>query len=215
VKQEFRKRALIQAKEDEGSTKGKILKAAQELFAKRGLKGATTREIADSAGVNIALIHYHWGSKAELWNAVHSDILEKSKEFALDVATKYPRIDNAEDLERLFEMVFDFMADNPNLPRLWNLPGQEGAEKIWPEERRRIFKDDFMTYVLKNTNLDFGPADPDIVAYCISGMARVFFYWPDQVEIYFGEDSQNLSKEFRKKVVKAMTTICSRAGQMK
>jgi AcrR family transcriptional regulator len=48
-----------------------ILEQALRLFADKGFEGASTREIAESAGVNHALIKYHFGSKLELWkNAV-------------------------------------------------------------------------------------------------------------------------------------------------
>ena len=44
-----------------------ILDNALNLFAKKGFDGASTREIADAAGVTHALIKYHFGSKEELW----------------------------------------------------------------------------------------------------------------------------------------------------
>jgi AcrR family transcriptional regulator len=45
------------------------VQAAIELVAKRGWDAVTTRQIADSAGVNQALIHYHFGSKERLLHA--------------------------------------------------------------------------------------------------------------------------------------------------
>jgi AcrR family transcriptional regulator len=51
-------------------TKGRILDAADEIFVLRGIDGARMQEIADRAGVNKALLHYHFRSKADLARAV-------------------------------------------------------------------------------------------------------------------------------------------------
>lgn len=50
-------------------TKEKILAAAARLFASRGLDGVTTREICREAGVNGALVNYHFGTKENLYGA--------------------------------------------------------------------------------------------------------------------------------------------------
>lgn len=47
-----------------------ILDAAEAVFSDRGFHGATTRAIAETAGVNLALIHYYFGSKEALYEAV-------------------------------------------------------------------------------------------------------------------------------------------------
>ena len=47
-------------------TKDKILQAARKLFEEKGFDSTTVREIAAKAGVNVALINYHFGSKETL-----------------------------------------------------------------------------------------------------------------------------------------------------
>jgi AcrR family transcriptional regulator len=47
-----------------------ILDAAEAVFADSGFNGATTRAIAEAAGVNPALIHYYFKSKEQLFEAV-------------------------------------------------------------------------------------------------------------------------------------------------
>lgn len=51
-------------------TRQKILDAAEALFARHGLYGVTVRNVADLAGVDTALIHYYFGTKAGLFDAV-------------------------------------------------------------------------------------------------------------------------------------------------
>jgi AcrR family transcriptional regulator len=48
-------------------TKLKIINSARELFALKGFEGASVREIASSAGVNIAALNYHFSSKQNLF----------------------------------------------------------------------------------------------------------------------------------------------------
>ena len=47
-------------------TKQKILDTAERLFAQQGYAATSMRQIISEAGVNLAAIHYHFGSKEEL-----------------------------------------------------------------------------------------------------------------------------------------------------
>lgn len=53
------------SKSDE--TKERIMRAAVQQFTLLGYEGAAVRDIARAAGVNIGLIRYHFGSKADLY----------------------------------------------------------------------------------------------------------------------------------------------------
>src|ERR1035438_432029 len=47
-------------------TQGKILDTAERLFGQQGYAGTSLRQIIAEAGVNLAAIHYHFGTKEEL-----------------------------------------------------------------------------------------------------------------------------------------------------
>jgi AcrR family transcriptional regulator len=51
-------------------TRDRILDAAHAVFLRKGTAGSRTQEIADEAGVNKALVHYYFGTKAALANAI-------------------------------------------------------------------------------------------------------------------------------------------------
>ena len=53
-----------------GSTRDKILMAAQELFAEHGLEGTSIRMIARRCGVTDPAVHYYFRSKRELLEAL-------------------------------------------------------------------------------------------------------------------------------------------------
>ena len=68
-----------------------ILDAAEGLFARHGFYGVTTRQVASEAGVDTALIHYYFGAKRELFDAVflrRAEILNQAREASMDAYVK-------------------------------------------------------------------------------------------------------------------------------
>jgi AcrR family transcriptional regulator len=57
-------------------TRRKLLKAAGELFAERGVYATTIKQITDKAGVAIAAVNYHFRDKFELYAAVIRSLME-------------------------------------------------------------------------------------------------------------------------------------------
>ncbi|MBS0439706.1 MAG: TetR family transcriptional regulator [Proteobacteria bacterium] len=51
-------------------TQARILDAAEELFSHHGIYGVSIRDIADAAGVDTALLHYHFANKDGIYEAV-------------------------------------------------------------------------------------------------------------------------------------------------
>jgi len=115
------KTALEKAREAPGSTKARILAAAEEVFAARGYQGASTREIAARSGVNISSLHYHWASKETLYAGVFADIFDRIvvilREIIGPLQEKAP-VTPAVAVDTAMTGLFDFFADNPSVPRL-------------------------------------------------------------------------------------------------
>lgn len=68
-------------------TRQRILEAAERLFAEHGFAGTSLRAIIREAGVNLAAVHYHFGSKEALLEAVvarHFGPLNEERLRALD-----------------------------------------------------------------------------------------------------------------------------------
>ncbi len=63
-------------------TRQRILDAAHRVFLQKGTAAARTQEIAHEAGVNKALLHYYFGTKHALADAV----------FAREIGTLFPRL---------------------------------------------------------------------------------------------------------------------------
>lgn len=61
----------------DSSTEEKILEAAKTVFMKYGLYGARMQDIADTAGINKALLHYYFRNKDKLFDKVFEGALQK------------------------------------------------------------------------------------------------------------------------------------------
>ena len=57
-------------KRDGSETRAKLVEAGMRLFSDHGFRAVSTRDIAKEAGVNAALISYHFGGKEELFEVV-------------------------------------------------------------------------------------------------------------------------------------------------
>ncbi|HNO01068.1 MAG TPA: TetR family transcriptional regulator, partial [Chitinophagaceae bacterium] len=42
------------------------MKKAEKLFAEKGYNGTSVRDIAEKAGINLAMVSYYFGSKEKL-----------------------------------------------------------------------------------------------------------------------------------------------------
>jgi AcrR family transcriptional regulator len=113
------KASLQKIREAPASTKARILEAAEEVFATHGFEGASTREIASRAGVNISSLHYHWESKETLYFAVFQNIYDRLIEISQQSVVPKLRGEAAPPTtEDSVGRLFDFFLANPNVPRL-------------------------------------------------------------------------------------------------
>lgn len=100
----------------------RVLDAATRLFAERGFDGASTRLIADAAGLNIATVAYHVGGKRDLYLAVMTRAAEAERaalEAALDSCAEPGLVSTPRDVHLVVDRYLDFCVDHPQVPALW------------------------------------------------------------------------------------------------
>lgn len=97
------------------STEEKIKAAALKLFYKKGYAGTKTRDIAEEAGINIALLNYYFRSKEKLFEMIMEETLLK---IFRGISGLFNRTDLSivEKLEKIACSYIDALAENPNLP---------------------------------------------------------------------------------------------------
>lgn len=107
-----------------GDSRTRILRSATRLFARQGFDAVTTREIAADAGLTVATLHYHVGSKADLYCAVLAQINDAEGKLlgplaaAVD-ATVHDPTALRRALLRLFDGYIDFLVETPEAAFLW------------------------------------------------------------------------------------------------
>ena len=103
-----------------GDTRDSILDAAEDLFSKHGFYGVTIREVAREAGVDTALVHYYFGAKRDLFDAVFLRRAEVWNNERVDAINRYAReVGDAMTLEGLLEAFL-------RPPFEWSLKGGPG-----------------------------------------------------------------------------------------
>lgn len=104
-----------QKKAANSSAEEKLKAAARKIFTQKGYAGTRTRDIAEEAGLNLALLNYYFRSKEKLFEII---MLEKVQELFGVIA---PVLNDASStLQRKVELIsviyIDMLVKNPNLP---------------------------------------------------------------------------------------------------
>jgi AcrR family transcriptional regulator len=120
---------------DPSETRRTILSAAEQSFAESGFVGATTRQVAARAGVNVATLHYHFGNKERLYRAVLDAALRGEVPSVAEAASP------AERLSAVVEALWEHGWERPALPRLSLLhrlagPGAAGGAHVALDDPR-------------------------------------------------------------------------------
>jgi len=100
-----------------------LLEAALVMFAARGFEATSVREIARSQGVSHNFIPQRFGSKERLWYAAVDHGFER---VAADLAA-VPLDPEADDVERLREVVVEFVVSMGSRPALLQIISQEAT----------------------------------------------------------------------------------------
>ena len=79
----------FEAPRSSAATKQKILDAAEGLFMEHGYEATSLRQITAGAGVNLAAVHYHFGSKEELFQAVLTRRLDPMNQERVALLTRF------------------------------------------------------------------------------------------------------------------------------
>ena len=110
-------------------TEALILQAAEREFLEKGYSGAKTTSIAQAAGVTHAMLHYYFRTKEKLFEKIVADKMDKLKRVMFGVIGN-PDLPLRERLKQGVEQHFDFIAENPHLPRFIFNELHEHPERI-------------------------------------------------------------------------------------
>ena len=98
------------------SAREALLAAAESVFARAGFSGATTGAIAEAAGLPKANLHYHFGSKNELYREVLSRTLH---DWLVPLDGLAPEADPRSALEAYIRAKMAMSAARPDASRVY------------------------------------------------------------------------------------------------
>ena len=102
-----------------------ILIVAEELFAEKGFDGTSVRDIAQQAGVNLAMISYYFGSKEKLLEA----LVELRASYAYGILEELNKDQSLSPWDKIDRLV-DFYVDRVlNNLRFHNIMYQESSTR--------------------------------------------------------------------------------------
>jgi AcrR family transcriptional regulator len=96
-------------------TRGRIIEAASRLFVERGFSGATTRAIAEKAGVNEVTLFRHFGSKQNLAKVIMDQF--GGPAIAADLADRFSG-DYVQDLTFMGHAMMKVMTERSDAMRM-------------------------------------------------------------------------------------------------
>ena len=164
------------------TTKERIADEALTLFAAKGFRGTTVKDIADAVGIKDASLYKHFKSKKEILNTiveeayVHmgnmSDSLGiPSGDGSLEDAAEFFRGINRETIITLGKEVFKFYLTDGYMSRFWKLANLEQYNnRDFYELYRRLFTEEGIEYQ-KNLFAEmirmgaFREGNPEVMAY--------------------------------------------------
>lgn len=97
------------------SAQEKIKEAARELFTQHGFDTVKTRDIARESGINMALIHYYFGSKENLFSIVMTENMQHFMEGVMLIADDR-KTSVEEKMNLLVNNYIDMLIRNPHIP---------------------------------------------------------------------------------------------------
>lgn len=97
------------------TTEQKIMNAAREVFMRKGYSATRTRDIAEAADTNLALVNYYFKSKENLFRMIVEEIFNQF------LSSLVPFFSNEEiplekKVERLVQEYSELMIKNPDFP---------------------------------------------------------------------------------------------------
>jgi AcrR family transcriptional regulator len=174
------------------ATRGRILDAAKEEFAARGLKDARIEDVAGRAGANRRMIYYYFGSKDGLYLAalesVYAQLMDEERK--IDVDKLHP----VQAITELVRLKIDHYTQHPEFIAFLNMENLYRAEHLKHSKRIADFKAPFTEIIARvlerGQRSGLFRSDVDPVDLYISICALGYLYFSNQytLGVIFGRD---------------------------
>jgi AcrR family transcriptional regulator len=158
-----------------------ILEAALQLFAMKGFRGTTTRDLATQAQVNEAIIFRHFKNKEELYSAILEQKACENRDARVE---ELERLASASDDEKFFHTLgrafLDKHENDTAFMRLLLFSALEGHELSNMFVATMTARNPITNYIRKRIDEGaFRDVDPQLAARGLFGMFASFVLWQE------------------------------------
>src|SRR5438105_321490 len=158
-----------------------ILAAAMELFAKKGFRGTTTRDLASQAEVNEAIIFRHFNNKEELYSAILEHKAVEDRDARIE---ELERLASESDDEKFFHYLgrtfLEKHETDTTFMRLLLFSALEGHQLSDMFITSMTARNPIANYIQKRIDEGaFRPMDPQLAARGLFGMFASFVLWQE------------------------------------
>lgn len=177
----------------DASARDRIIQEARRRFASSGFDGASTRQIADDAGVAQSLLLYHFGSKEVLWKAVMDDTFGHARRVAEVMAAGIADTDTKERLLISIRAFIRICREMPDLHRLMTIEGRSKTDRlVWLAEThlKRVFQQSVALISQAQREGIVKPGDPALIHYGIIAIAGMAYAFAPEISLMTGRSQQ-------------------------
>lgn len=168
----FKQRGPARLGPGEEKARAKILKAARLVFAQHPFKSASTRLIAELAGIEHPLIHYYFGSKARLFEAVARDLYEEFNRANQSWLEGLEKTMPEKGLSLYLDRLVDYAFENPEALQIifLNMAQVGGVEEIPGFHYIRLHLKQVSRTVARTVHLRGSRADYEMFIHCFNNL---------------------------------------------
>lgn len=194
---------------EDQNTEQKIKEAARELFHQKGFEGTKTRDIAEAAGINVALMNYYFRSKKKLFDLIMFETVETFLHSILDIIREE---DGSMDqiMRKLVAHYIQMLQKEPELPIfiLSEIRKNPATITDMVNQRLEFRKTPFFQFLTSTMKADtHNPANPGQILLSAISMTVFPFAAKPLIRELFGLDEDEFQQlmEDRKKLIPLWT----------
>jgi len=185
-----------------GERRAAIVTEAIRLFAEKGFRGTTTRELASAVGVTEPVLYQHFKTKRDLYTAIFETRSGEGVERSAGLHAHLQGDDDRAFLTELAGLILDHFDEDPGFTRLLFFSALERHElaALFFERQVVRFYDVVAGYIRRRSRAGaFYGVNPQLAARSFIGMVS----YHGEVDLLFGAGL----KLRRKKLVDQLVTI--------
>jgi len=172
-----------------------ILRAALSVFSEHGFDGASTRNIANAAGVDHGLVRYHFGTKEKLWQAAVEQAFRGLEEAVAEPAPELMPDERAR-IRHMAREYIRYVASNPDFVRLMTNEGKRrGPRMRWIVDQHVKRQYALIEVILdrcKRLGMTPENIEPMSFVYSFMGASVMIFHQAQECRRVFGIDPTTL-----------------------